>query len=199
LFGTVILMPVFKVQRGFTLIELLIVMAIIGILSTIILANYNNFGARQEVKNAAAELKSNLRKYQTFALASQKNPDPNATAPDTCYDSTDPSAHPLDYYRIQISTTSYNVSLRCDSETTEVNLVDDLQWPTSVSIEEVGADGVVCAGSIEIRFRSLSDQPLLSNSCGAPVTNNVYIRISNVSGSATRTVTVTNVGEIREN
>ncbi len=66
--------------KGFTLIELLVVTALIGILSTIVLANYNSFGGRQQVRDAAEHFKSDLRKYQNFAISGQKNPDQSGTS-----------------------------------------------------------------------------------------------------------------------
>src|SRR3972149_9513129 len=91
--------PFFNSKIGFTLIELLVVLAVIGILATVVLANYNNFGQKQAVTNAAGELKSDLRKYQTLAISGQKNPVP---ASPNCYDPTDPSLHPMDYYSVKI-------------------------------------------------------------------------------------------------
>lgn len=51
----------FKNSRGFTLIELLIVIAIIGILSTLLTANF--IGVRQRSRDATR--KSNLRQIQS--------------------------------------------------------------------------------------------------------------------------------------
>lgn len=50
-----------RIQRGFTLIELLIVVAIIGILSTLIMVNF--IGIRQRARDA--QRKSNLRQIQS--------------------------------------------------------------------------------------------------------------------------------------
>src|SRR3990167_302345 len=108
----------FSSNGGFTLIELLVVLVVIGILATVVLANYNNFGKNQQVKNAAAELKSNLRKYQTLAISGQKNPDP--TNP-LCYDAADPTAHTMEFYFVVITVLpalSYDAQLRCDDGAT---------------------------------------------------------------------------------
>ncbi len=64
-------------KRGFTLIELLIAIAIMSVITTIAVAGYNSFNARQSVKNAALELQTELRKYQNYASAGQKKPIPS--------------------------------------------------------------------------------------------------------------------------
>lgn len=61
-----------RVNLGFTLIELLITISIIGILSAIGLARYNQFNRRQILVQAAQELKSNLRLVQSKALGAEK-------------------------------------------------------------------------------------------------------------------------------
>ena len=181
----------FKVQRGVTLIELLVVMAIIGILATIMLANYSNFGARQEVRNAAAELKSNLRKYQTFALASQKNPDQSGTC----------TAKSLDSYSIRIEpggSPPYNVDVNCPPS--QIDLSDNYPWSGNFTVVVGHFDPVTSThtscGSIKIVFKPLNYGLDLECPDGTPVPSgeSAYITLSN--SAATYRVYVTSSGEI---
>lgn len=55
------IMKIFKNNKGFTLVELLIVIAIIGVLSTLLTANF--IGVRQRSRDATR--KSNLRQIQS--------------------------------------------------------------------------------------------------------------------------------------
>ncbi|HRY60471.1 MAG TPA: prepilin-type N-terminal cleavage/methylation domain-containing protein [Patescibacteria group bacterium] len=58
-----------KKQTGFTLIELLVVISIMGLLFLMAVPNYRQQQRRNEVKNAAKELRSLLWEAQSRALA----------------------------------------------------------------------------------------------------------------------------------
>ncbi|OGY27992.1 MAG: hypothetical protein A2Z42_00050 [Candidatus Woykebacteria bacterium RBG_19FT_COMBO_43_10] len=183
--------------QGFTLIELLIVVAIIGILSTIVLANYNSFGTRQEVKNAAGKLKSELRKYQTFAISGQKNPDQSGDCT-----ATPPPDNTLRFYAVVVdpsSPTPYSVFLDC----TLVNkiLTDDPPWSENTVIAEVGhynGTSFSPQTSVDIEFRPLNADVNLESPDGTsiPAGSSVYIRLTNNDNSAIYNVFVTSSGEI---
>jgi type II secretory pathway pseudopilin PulG len=161
-------------------------MAIIGILSTIVLANYNNFGARQEVKNAAAELKSNLRKYQTYALAGHKNPLGSSPAP--C------GTAAIDYYSVSIDNTSspmsYYATLKCGPNTVDLPSVD---LPDSITTFEVQETGGSACGSPILRFLPLTQGVYLD--CGGTVQDEVLIHLEN--SAAPYDVHVTSSGEMK--
>lgn len=61
--------------KGFTLIELIVVVVIIITLTGFGIAGYNNFNQRQTLKQAAEEVKSNLRDAQNRALSGEKGSD----------------------------------------------------------------------------------------------------------------------------
>lgn len=193
-------------NKGFTLIELLIVVAIIGILSTVVLANYNNFGARQSVKNAAAQLKSELRKYQNFAISGQKRPDPNNT---TCT-STSPERK-LDYYWILSSPSVYRAIITCSTDTnvpSNVLLSDTFPWSGNIIVSAIGYEdsGSVssCPGLQVIQVRFMSTNQGVSLLCGffgaIDVSDlggdRVYFELTNSDNSVTYRVFVTYTGEI---
>ncbi len=185
--------------EGFTLIELLIVVAITGILSTVILANYNSFGARQEVRNGAEELKTELRKYQTFAIAGHKNPDQSGDCT-----AVPPPDLTLNFYAVVIDTdpslpSPYLIFLDC----TSVNkiLTSNAPWSDNVVLEEVGHyDGTTFSNqsSVDIEFLPLNRGLNLESPDGTPVPSgsSVYIRLTNNNNSATYDVFVTSSGEI---
>lgn len=57
--------------QGFTFIELLVVLAILGIMASLIIANYNGQRASRNVRIARNEMVTNLRKMQSYALSSR--------------------------------------------------------------------------------------------------------------------------------
>ena len=179
--------------QGFTLIELLIVVAIIGILSTIVLANYNSFGTRQEVKNAAGKLKSELRKYQNFAISGQKTPNPSDT---DCQDTGI-----LQYYAIALNSTEFRAYLLCDPAPA-LDLVPDhnYPWSGSVVVENFGYTGSVsgsCSG-IVIFFKPVNENIDLWCGIGSvpPGADRVFIQLKDSNSTTRYRVYVTLAGEI---
>lgn len=57
---------------GFTLIELMVVFAIIGLIFTVGIGNYQRFNQKRVLEKAAQDLKTNLRLAQDKALAGEK-------------------------------------------------------------------------------------------------------------------------------
>lgn len=59
-------------NNGFSLIELLVVIGLFGLAASLVTASYLGFEKGQRVKNAAAQLKSDLRLVQNKALSGDK-------------------------------------------------------------------------------------------------------------------------------
>ncbi len=55
-------------KSGFTLLEILIVLALLFIMTSLSLANYNRFGREVELENAAYELALTIRQAQFFGI-----------------------------------------------------------------------------------------------------------------------------------
>jgi len=186
-----------KRVKGFTLIELLVVLAIMGILSVLSLASFQGSGRRQDVKNAASQLKTELRKYQNFAISGQKVPDPDPSN-QACANEI------LSGYQIIIDTSvspaTYEARILCDNGTIFATLATSVPWSSDVEITEVGRDtATTCTNDIVIGFLPVNDGVVLL--CNAPALvpfdENVYIRVSKPGGGAYK-VFVTYGGEIVE-
>lgn len=168
--------------KGFTLIELLIVVAITGILSTVILANYNSFGARQEVRNVAEEFKTELRKYQTFAIATQKNPDQGVTCT---------SLDIFDYYQIEIDDSTappeYTTSVECSGKTVTL---PTKKFPENMTVDYSSA---CSSGKLKIRFFSLNQGTEIVCPSGSVLTADIKFS----RGGTDYFVKVTEAGEVQ--
>ncbi len=179
--------PFFRGKKGFTLIELLVVIVIIGILATILLASYNDFGARQEVRDAAEDLKSNLRKYQTFAISGQKNPT-NLLDGSGCNDDD----KTLDNYTVEIDESAtppnywptINCHLNSDPTVTTNVVMQPVNFPEGITITV----NPPCP-NIQIIFNPLNQG--VQFSCGGNA-----VQVDVLRGSVTYQVHVSDVGKI---
>lgn len=70
-------------RGGFTLIEILVTVSIIGILTTIGIASYNNFNEQRKIRRAADELKSYIRLAASRANNNEKDATVCTTPADT--------------------------------------------------------------------------------------------------------------------
>lgn len=59
----------YRLQAGVTLVELIVVVAIFGLVSSVLFYNYSDFSTNVSVKNLAQEIALSIRKAQTYATS----------------------------------------------------------------------------------------------------------------------------------
>ena len=149
-------------SKGFTLIELLISVAIIAILSVISIASFEGATNRAAVKNSAQILKTDLRKWQNFAISGAKDPlpggSPGCNLPNTYefyWVFTKPNVSPNGYYRYIVGDYFGGGGTPCDE------LIDQfLPWDNQVRIVAIGTStdfGVhgPCSVYANVKFQPL--------------------------------------------
>lgn len=88
-------------RQGYTLIELLVIFTIIGILSTVGIASYNGFNQRQTLKQAALNLKNDLRVAQNKAMAGEKLTCSALNGYQVSFTNPNLPADPLSHYQLE--------------------------------------------------------------------------------------------------
>lgn len=63
-----------NLQKGFTITELLVVISIMGVISTLVIAGFNQTRGRRDLRIAQNELITNIRKVQSYMLSSRDLP-----------------------------------------------------------------------------------------------------------------------------
>jgi prepilin-type N-terminal cleavage/methylation domain-containing protein len=78
----------FFMKKGFTLIEILVVITIMGVLTTIVLANYKGLGSDTGLSNVAYDMALSVRQTQSYSLGAQVFNDPSTTSCETGKDAS---------------------------------------------------------------------------------------------------------------
>lgn len=105
-------------SQGLTLIELMISITIFGILVGLGMASYNEFNRSQTLKQAALNLKSNLREAQNKALSGEK-PTTGCTV--------------LDGFEVRFTAGNYTILAKCSPGPT-YGAATTLSLPSGVQI-----------------------------------------------------------------
>lgn len=172
--------PVYLTKSGFSLIELLVVMLIMGVLLTIGLTSYNNYAKSQMVRNAALELKNDLRFAQNQALSGVK------------YESCGSNPMVGWYVRLVVGASNYTINVRCSGTTGIIKKT--VKLPDGVTVKSISAGQ-------DIMFKPLSGVVFTSNAnvdspTPVPGVTSVYVDLT--SGSIDFRVTVIDTGEVYE-
>lgn len=86
-------------NQGFTLIEIIVVVIILIALLGITIASYSSYNTKQKVKQAALDLKSNLRMARTNAVSGKK--------PEAC------ATYIFEGYQVNFYLNSYDIIPKC--------------------------------------------------------------------------------------
>lgn len=111
-----------KGQTGFTIIELLVVLSIMGIFLTLILANYAGTRGKRDLKIAQVELATNIRKVQSYALASRN---------------TDVGAVKYYFLRFQENNPGQYLIFAIQNDTETITLVETVNLPQGITISSI--------------------------------------------------------------
>lgn len=145
---------------GFSFIELMVVISIGAIISIVGVASYTNFATSTVLKNAALQLKSDLRLTQNKVVAGDKRVNDNASL--RC-PKVEPSGKPLYtlvgwYLTLTKSSNTYTINSTCRDadnpsapDQADIPVFKTIKLPQGVSISDI--DGSVAA--VQVLFQPL--------------------------------------------
>lgn len=195
----------FAAQKGgYSLIELLVVMSIFGITISLVTASYLTFENNQRFRNAALQVKNDIRFAQHKAVSGDKSTS-------NCQN-IDPQKTSLIgwYIRFRQSAIDYTISSDCinalGAETTE--LYSTVKLPKGISICSVSGSDINIlfqATSVSSNFYSSSSTPpflesgiLKTPSIGAPLTVSLVKQGATCNTAGTYQVIVDSNGGVNE-
>lgn len=127
-----------KNDLGFTLIEILIVVAIIGVLTTVGIASYNNFNERRIIEKAASDLKLYIRLAASKAMNNEKDCSVCGGADDNC--TTNDGDLSLDGWYIDFSTSPPEIYGECggtEFSRSPIGIPETMTIITNLPIDEI--------------------------------------------------------------
>ncbi len=205
-------------RQGFGLIEFLIVIAIFGLSVSLITASFLTFERNQRVKNAARQLKSDLRLAQNKASSGDKGIGTGLL----CLSTVTPETLVGWYVNMTAGSSSYTIAGDCLKSTGEtsfgsktINLPRGVKLRASTDNPAGITNGIYTPSSANILFQPLTNKttflslapPFYGNyaqgifKAGAvlDLTNNLVITLIGEQSGVTYQVTITPSGEINEN
>ncbi len=133
----------FSKQKGFTLIELIVVIALMAVIATLFLANYNGLRGPRNLKLAQNQMTTNIRKIQSYTLSAR-----NVTVGGTVA---------AKYYVVQASANSNQYTIQTIDTNYVLNSAQEtVSLPNGISISSiqyVTPDNVTnTASSIQVAY-----------------------------------------------
>jgi len=187
--------------KGFTLIELLIVITLFGLSASLITASYLTFERNNRTRDAALNLKNDLRLAQSNALSGKKiETNEQTQSQEQCT-----SIQPLVgwYIRITESSSGYLFENNCGAGVTKGSRTRVFADGVSVGTIEInGTEHLAGDQTYDILFKPLTNKAFFYEGVGAPVdftgkiplnnspTNATYMTINLIGSSSTYTVTI---------
>lgn len=171
--------------RGFTLIELLVVIAIIGTLVTILLPQLNNFNRDQVLKNATADLRSNIKKTQNNASSGLNCNDAGVAATKWTIDFTNGAS-------------GYTITPTCSSGSSPPH---SEQFPSGIKIRGINLGDCSLGNSqqVSVIFNNISSAiDFTTTDLGCPIlgTNKISIFLDNTNAVGGTTVVIEKGGTV---
>lgn len=196
-------------RGGYSLIELLIVIAIFGITISLVTASYLTFERNQRFKNAALQLKNDIRYAQNQALSGMKG----AGVGDFC--DTDKTLGGW-YVYLAVGATSYEMRGVCfteDSDTGEISNESTFGLKTIGLPRGVQICGLSTGLPTNVLFQPLGNDALFYNANSTPLffdtvtdtikpslgDNELTVSLNSALASGTYNVVVQKTGEVNEN
>lgn len=111
--------------EGFTLIEMIVAVTLMMVLLGLTISGYTSYNSKQNIKQAALTLKSNLRTARTNAMSGKK--------PLECTE----EGETLAGYEVSFTVSSYTITPQCSSTDPVTEGVVHVQLPPGIVFSEV--------------------------------------------------------------
>jgi len=192
-----------KQNSGFTLIELLVVISIMGLMSTLLVINFNGQRGIRNLKIAQSQLVTNIRKTQSYVLSARDVAPVNGiTAPGKYYLlKFDKNSN---QYSIQSVDTAYNLNSSVETDVLPQGItISNLKYTTAAGVDSFPlsaqaayaspyaklyvytSEDTGCVGATT--FVTVSQNP----GCMLNLTNRqLVITLQDQNSTATKTVTI---------
>lgn len=178
-------------NRGFTLAELLIVLAVMTTITSMVLANYKDYGVNARFANAAENIVLSLRQAQIYGVGVKANS--AACGGLTAFD----CAYGVYFSRATPGQLILFVDTNNNNRYDAGEALQTVTWLSPIAINNVGCNGAAdCGGSniVSVTFRRPNPSAVITDSVGVSTYNSAEISITN--GTKTSIISVKRTGQI---